>query len=582
MRLDDEEFVRGQYRSPGQARDAHLRLAARRRRSHAPGRRPRAPRSGRAGTPARGRLRDGRLRRPLPRSSSRATSWRSTPRRRWCAPRQARGVHAVIGDVQELPFPDADFDCAVAAWMLYHVPDLDRGIAELARVLAARRPARGDHQRPRVAARAVRARRRRAARLHLHRRERGRGARTPVRPGGAARRRRHRRLPRPRGRRGLPRRRSTGPSWPPGCPRRWAGSSRAGPRPCSSAETPGCTRALIADPDGRLPCADDRRPHPPRADQRPAHRRSGRPCRSGSPARGGRGRARRSRPGTGRRRRHRRPHPGRRAGRVRARPRAARAAADARSTSCPGTTTTASALEAALLPGRERPGPASFVQYDGHASAGARCVVCDTIVPGQDGGRLCARADGLARRGARGRPRDADGRRDAPPAARHRASPRWTRSASSRISLRRARRRPRRCAERAARRSPGTCTDRCTRPCGGRPAFSCPSTDVAIGLDLRGSAELRGAGRAARPTRSTWSRTGRCDPRPAVALTGWGRRPEGRRPRHDRIRRRRGSGSIGHLGLGPRTAARGQEQRGERHRRPRPPPRPTAPARCRR
>jgi ubiquinone/menaquinone biosynthesis C-methylase UbiE len=37
--------------------------------------------------------------------------------------------------VQELPFDDGAFDCAVAAWMLYHVPDLDRGLAELARVL---------------------------------------------------------------------------------------------------------------------------------------------------------------------------------------------------------------------------------------------------------------------------------------------------------------------------------------------------------------------------------------------------------------------------------------------------------------
>ena len=48
---------------------------------------------------------------------------------------QARGIHAMTGDVQELPFPDGAFDCAVAAWMLYHVPDLDRGVAELARVL---------------------------------------------------------------------------------------------------------------------------------------------------------------------------------------------------------------------------------------------------------------------------------------------------------------------------------------------------------------------------------------------------------------------------------------------------------------
>lgn len=40
-----------------------------------------------------------------------------------------------MGDVQELPYDDSAFDCAIAAWMLYHVPDLDRGIAELARVL---------------------------------------------------------------------------------------------------------------------------------------------------------------------------------------------------------------------------------------------------------------------------------------------------------------------------------------------------------------------------------------------------------------------------------------------------------------
>jgi SAM-dependent methyltransferase len=48
---------------------------------------------------------------------------------------RARGLDAHVGDVQSLPFPDESFDCAVAAWMLYHVPDLDRGIAELSRVL---------------------------------------------------------------------------------------------------------------------------------------------------------------------------------------------------------------------------------------------------------------------------------------------------------------------------------------------------------------------------------------------------------------------------------------------------------------
>lgn len=38
-------------------------------------------------------------------------------------------------DAQALPFPDASFDVVVANHMLYHVPDPDRAIAELARVL---------------------------------------------------------------------------------------------------------------------------------------------------------------------------------------------------------------------------------------------------------------------------------------------------------------------------------------------------------------------------------------------------------------------------------------------------------------
>lgn len=46
-----------------------------------------------------------------------------------------RGVNARVGDVQELPFEDGSFDCAVAAWMLYHVPDVSRALAELRRVL---------------------------------------------------------------------------------------------------------------------------------------------------------------------------------------------------------------------------------------------------------------------------------------------------------------------------------------------------------------------------------------------------------------------------------------------------------------
>jgi SAM-dependent methyltransferase len=47
----------------------------------------------------------------------------------------ARGVRAQVGSVEDLPFPDAAFDVAVAAWMLYHVAKLEQGIAELARVL---------------------------------------------------------------------------------------------------------------------------------------------------------------------------------------------------------------------------------------------------------------------------------------------------------------------------------------------------------------------------------------------------------------------------------------------------------------
>jgi SAM-dependent methyltransferase len=48
---------------------------------------------------------------------------------------RSRGVDARLGDVQQLPFADGEFDAAAALWMLYHVPDLDLGLSELARVL---------------------------------------------------------------------------------------------------------------------------------------------------------------------------------------------------------------------------------------------------------------------------------------------------------------------------------------------------------------------------------------------------------------------------------------------------------------
>ena len=50
---------------------------------------------------------------------------------------RSRGIEAVVGDVQQLPFEDGSFDAAVAAWMLYHVPDVERAIDELHRVLRA-------------------------------------------------------------------------------------------------------------------------------------------------------------------------------------------------------------------------------------------------------------------------------------------------------------------------------------------------------------------------------------------------------------------------------------------------------------
>jgi SAM-dependent methyltransferase len=48
---------------------------------------------------------------------------------------RGRGLDAKVGDVQSLPFDDASFDCTVAAWMLYHVQDLERAVSELGRVL---------------------------------------------------------------------------------------------------------------------------------------------------------------------------------------------------------------------------------------------------------------------------------------------------------------------------------------------------------------------------------------------------------------------------------------------------------------
>ena len=46
-----------------------------------------------------------------------------------------RGIEAVVGDIEALPFENGAFDAACANHVLYHLPDVGRGIAELARVL---------------------------------------------------------------------------------------------------------------------------------------------------------------------------------------------------------------------------------------------------------------------------------------------------------------------------------------------------------------------------------------------------------------------------------------------------------------
>lgn len=48
---------------------------------------------------------------------------------------RSRGLEALQADIEELPFEDASFDVVMSNWTLYHLPDLDRGLGEIARVL---------------------------------------------------------------------------------------------------------------------------------------------------------------------------------------------------------------------------------------------------------------------------------------------------------------------------------------------------------------------------------------------------------------------------------------------------------------
>jgi ubiquinone/menaquinone biosynthesis C-methylase UbiE len=48
---------------------------------------------------------------------------------------RTRGIDSRVGDAMALPYADESFDAVAAMWMLYHVPDVDRAIAEVRRVL---------------------------------------------------------------------------------------------------------------------------------------------------------------------------------------------------------------------------------------------------------------------------------------------------------------------------------------------------------------------------------------------------------------------------------------------------------------
>jgi SAM-dependent methyltransferase len=45
------------------------------------------------------------------------------------------GIDARVADAHALPFDDGAFDCALAHFVLFHLSELDRGLAELSRVL---------------------------------------------------------------------------------------------------------------------------------------------------------------------------------------------------------------------------------------------------------------------------------------------------------------------------------------------------------------------------------------------------------------------------------------------------------------
>ena len=49
--------------------------------------------------------------------------------------RDETGIEYRVIDIQDIPYPDHTFDAVIANMMLYHVPDLSRGLREVSRVL---------------------------------------------------------------------------------------------------------------------------------------------------------------------------------------------------------------------------------------------------------------------------------------------------------------------------------------------------------------------------------------------------------------------------------------------------------------
>jgi 3',5'-cyclic-AMP phosphodiesterase len=152
----------------------------------------------------------------------------------------------------------------------------------------------------------------------------------------------------------------------------------------------------------------------------------------------------------------------------------------------PGNHDVRAALHNALLAGVDT-GPGDFLQYDVHVGR-VRLLVCDTIVPGEDGGRLCAERIGWLDAALA-----AD--REAPTVVAMHHPPLTTGiEAMDQIGLEPGSQEE---LARVLARAPNVLrviAGHVHRPmystCGGRTVFSCPSSDVAIRLDLRAGAEL--------------------------------------------------------------------------------------------